>query len=417
MSTSVRSRLCALGACVVAVVLVAGCSSSKSSGSGAGSSSASSAATNSPSGTPILIGSSGSLTNPAFSEPELKAGLDAAVAGINAKGGVNGHPLKLDFCNSAYDPNKELSCARQLISDHVVSVVHPSIFADTSGAEFKLYKQAGITVFGGYGSNPFELTDDNSYPLSSGLIGWAYGEVKALKDAGVKKPAILIDTNPPSQFFGELLVGAFKALGYGDVPKVTGDDKADPTFATAAAKASANGTDGIVVGTGPVDFPVAVKALKASDYNGKLGAISATMEPPILKALGSNSEGFLVSSQLAFVTDTTNPGIQSFLTDMKSDNPDLIDDLSLAAWAAVQLFAKILETSKATDLNAAAFGEALTNLSTPVDINVIAPYKVKGVTSPVADYPRVLNATVQVGVVHNGAIVPNGKGFIDPFSG
>lgn len=416
MSSTLGRYLQAVAAALTAAALLAACSSSGSrSGSGGNGTTSSGGGSDS---SPILIGSSGSLHNPAFNEPELKAGLDAAVSAINAAGGVKGHQLKLDFCDSAYDPNKELSCARQLISDHVVAAVHPSIFADSSGAEFKLYNQAKVHVFGGYGVSPFELTDSSSYPLSSGLVGWVYGAAKALKDAGATKVSIVIDTNPPSQYFGMLAEQAFKALGYASVNKVTGDEKTDPTFATVAAKATGGGTDGILIGTGPVAFPGVVKAIKATGYTGKLGGISAIMEAPILKALGSSSEGFLVSSQLAFVTDSSNAGVKQFLADMQRYQPKApVDDLSLAAWAAVQLFAKIIATSTAANLDASAFNDALANLSTPIDIGVIAPYSVKGVTSPLPDFPRVLNATVQVGVVHNGQIVPDGKGFSNPFPG
>jgi ABC-type branched-subunit amino acid transport system substrate-binding protein len=420
MSTTIRRRLSATGAAVAALVLVAACSSGGSGSNSGGASTsavAGSSSAGAATGTPILIGSSGSLHNPAFNEPELKAGLDAGVASVNAAGGVKGHPLKLDFCDSAYDPNKELSCARQLIGDNVVAAVHPSIFADSSGAEFKLYSQAKIAVFGGYGVSPLELTDSNSYPLASGLVGWVYGAAKALKDSGAKKVSVVIDNNPPSQYFGVLAKSALTALGYPGVNVVTADETSDPTLAAAAAKAAAPGVDGILIGTGPVDFPSVVKEIKQGGYTGKIAAISATMEQPILKALGADSEGFLVSSQLSFVTDTANPGIKKFLSDMKDEPSGTIDDLSLAAWAAVQLFAKVLATSTATTLDAAAFDAALANLSTPIDISVIAPYKVAGVTSPLPDFPRVLNATVQVGTVHNGQIVPDGKGFSDPFTG
>jgi branched-chain amino acid transport system substrate-binding protein len=429
MAKRIRKQLYVVGAALTATVLVAACSSSggATSPSSAGGSPASTAASTSaagggstspvPSGSPILIGSSGSLTNPAYTEPELKAGLDAAVASVNAAGGVEGHPLKLDFCDSAYNPNKELSCARQLISDHVVAAVHPSIFADSSGAEFKLYQQADIPVFGGYGVNPFELADSNSYPLSGGLVGWVYGAAKALKEVGSTKISVVGDTNPPSQYFLSLAKGALKSLGYDNATSITGDDKADPTYDATAAKATANGTNGILIATGPVDFPVAVKAILATGYKGKISVIAPTLEPPILKTLGSATEGFLVSSQMAFVTDTANTGIQKFLGDMQKYQPSgTVDDLSLAAWAAVQLFAKVMETSTATTLNNVAFDAALANLSTPIDIGVIGPWSVKGVTSPLPTFPRILNATAQAGVVQGGKIVPDGKGFFDPFT-
>jgi branched-chain amino acid transport system substrate-binding protein len=418
MSRTLRAHFYTAAAAVTALLLVAACSSGNSPSAGGATTGSTTGSTNgAPSGSPIVIGSSGSLTNPAFTEPELKAGLDAAVASVNASGGINGHPLKLDFCDSAYNPNRELSCARQLISDHVVAAVHPSIFADSSGAEFKLYKQANIPVFGGYGVNPVELTDSNSYPLSSGLVGWVYGAAKAAKDAGATKISVVGDTNPPSQYFVTLAQSALKTLGYTKVRSITGDDKADPTYDTVAARATANGTNGILIGTGPVDFPVAVKAILATGYKGKISVIAPTLEPPILKTLGTSTEGFLVSSQMAFVTDTSNPGIQKFLADMQKYQPSgTIDDLSLAAWTAVQLFAKVMATSTATTYDNTAFDAALANLSTPIDTGVLAPWSVKGATSPLSSFPRVLNPSAQAGVVQNGKIVPDGKGFFDPFT-
>jgi hypothetical protein len=82
----------------------------------------------------------------------------------------------------------------------------------------------------------------------------------------------------------------------------------------------------------------------------------------------------------------------------------------------VELFAKVMATSTATTLDNAAFNAALANLSTPIDIGVLAPWAVKGVSSPVPSFPRILNGTAQAGVVQDGKIVPDGNGFFNPFS-
>ena len=107
---------------------------------GSGSSTAATRSTDSSkaSGTPILIGSEAPLTNPAVSFPEVKSGMEAAVATINAAGGIKGHPLQLDFCDTLLTANGELSCARKLrIADHVVAVIDATIVEDQSGAEFR----------------------------------------------------------------------------------------------------------------------------------------------------------------------------------------------------------------------------------------------------------------------------------------
>jgi hypothetical protein len=62
---------------------------------------------------------------------------------------------------------------------------------------------------------------------------------------------------------------------------------------------------------------------------------------------------------------------------------------------------------------------AFENLSDPVDIGTIAPYKVKGVTSPITGgfepAPRMFNQKVQLGTMQNGKFVATG-GFVDPFA-
>ena len=45
----------------------------------------------------------------------------AAARAINAAGGVNGHPLVVDSCNDQGDPNLSATCARKMVSDHVVA--------------------------------------------------------------------------------------------------------------------------------------------------------------------------------------------------------------------------------------------------------------------------------------------------------
>src|ERR1700677_4063798 len=88
------------------------------------------------SSTPILIGGMDSLSNPLYSAPETQSGLNAAIKDVNNHGGVNGHPLKLDFCNPNYEASLEYACTLQLIKAGVTALVSPSILADQTGREY-----------------------------------------------------------------------------------------------------------------------------------------------------------------------------------------------------------------------------------------------------------------------------------------
>jgi branched-chain amino acid transport system substrate-binding protein len=401
-SSVVRLAVVASGA----ALLAAACSSSGHNAalsSGAGTTAA----------TTIAIGGAGPLHNPAYNEPTLLTGLQAAVDSINAAGGVKGHKLKLNFCDTGYTVNGELSCAHQFVSEQVAAAVDPYFLADQSGAEVQLLQQAGIPIFGGQGLSPTELNNPDAYPLSSGLPGWTYGAVASLLRAGAKKISILVDTNPGSQFAGQLLAAAAKSAGI-TAPVVTGDPNADPTFAAAAAKATANGKNGVALFPSPVNVPKMIKALRQTGFQGKISLPTVILPAVFINALGAAGNGVLADSQVALTTDTSNPGVRQYLADMKKYGHNQVTDASIFAWSAVQLFAKAIAGGSSFD--AKGITAALSSLSTPVDINTVAPWHAAGVTSPLATFRRILNPTVTYGVVKNGQLVTEGGGFVNPFT-
>ena len=129
---------------------------------------------------------------------------------------------------------------------------------------------------------------------------------------------------------------------------VTADVTSDPTLSTAASKV-VQGANGIVMTPGPVVMPKIVPAIKATGYKGAISTITAlSLEPAILKAVGSSANGVLLDSQIAFTTQKSNKGVSQFLSDMKRYAPAAtIDNTSLVAWSAVMLYAKATAAAKA----------------------------------------------------------------------
>jgi ABC-type branched-subunit amino acid transport system substrate-binding protein len=399
------------------VLLAAACSSSKSS---TGSSSSSTAAQASragggggATGSPILVGSEIPLVSSVYNQPDAKTGLQAAVDAVNASGGVKGHPLKLEVCDTTYTVNGELSCARTLVADKVSAVIDPYILADQSGAEYTLFAQAGIAVFGSQGLSPAELNNPDVYPLGSGIPGWAYGTADQMLKAGATKITILITNDPVSEFIATLIEAAVKSGGK-SATTVVGDANSDPTFATAAAKATAGGVNGVILQPAPAALPKIITALKQSDYSGKIGVLSVSFPQAVIDALGAAANGVLVDSQAAFTTDTANTGVAKFIADMKKYGDNTVTDPSLFSWSSVELFAQAI--SAAATFDSAAIATALKSVSAPINIGTIGPWQSAGVTSPLPSFNRILNPTVDYGVVTNGKVVADGKGFVNPFT-
>jgi branched-chain amino acid transport system substrate-binding protein len=355
------------------------------------------------------------LSSPIYSIPQAKATLQAAVDSINAAGGVKGHPLKLDFCDTQFQASLELSCARQLISDHVVAVVDPTIVVDQSGAEFKLFKAAGIPYFGGAGTSTTETSDPNSYPLSSAGPGWSWGAVKALKLAGAKRIVIYANAGPAAGYISTQVSQAIKGLGVENAGTVLADLQADPTLASSAAKVVASGADGVFAAVS--DLPLEVEALSQAGYKGKIATTSALTGSEALKTLGALGNGILVSSQTAFYTDSSNPAVAGFLAAMQKYAPGTPVDSNLPGFfAGVELFAKVMETSTSSTPDSAAFIAALNNLATPINIGLIGPWAIKGRHPELSADPRILNPNIALGIVKNGVVVAYQQGFSDPFT-
>jgi branched-chain amino acid transport system substrate-binding protein len=365
-------------------------------------------------GSPITIGGAIPINSSVYNQPDAKTGLTSAISSINAAGGVNGHPLKLDFCDTQYTVNGELACARKLAADKVSAVVNPYFLADQSGAEVTLLAKAGIPIFGSQGLSPAELNSPDVYPLSSGLPGWAYGAAAQMLQAGATKISILIDTNPGSAFSASLVSAAVKSAGK-SAATVIGDPNSDPTFAAAAAKATKGGVDGVILTPSPLNLPKMITALKQSGYTGKIGTLTVIMPPVVVKALGAAGDGVLADSQVALTSDSSNPGVQKYTADMAKYGSNTITDSSLFNWSAVELFAKAI--AGASSFDAASIISTLNAVSTPIDIGTVGPWQVSGVTSPLSSFSRILNPTVSFGVVKGGQVVTSGSGqFVNPFT-
>lgn len=402
-------RAAKLGAVVVTAVTLT--AATACSGTGSGDASGSAGLT----GEPILIGSSAPETGQVYNTPEQPQGLRAAVAAINAAGGINGRPLQLEFCDGKFDPNAEINCARQLVSKKVVATVMPQFQADASDTAYKILDGAGIPMIGTDGHNPAGLTAANSYMLSSGLPGWFAGAMSALVSGGATKIAILVGPTPSAQFSGKLMADALDSAGITDHVTVTFDPKADPTGATAAAKATADGVDGVGLAMATSGIPVIVSAMRRGGYTGQIASVSSIITPAVIKAMGPDAEGIKLTSQIAFTTDSANKGVAEYTANLKALDPAAQpQDIGMFSWSAVQLFSAVAKGLPTVDQ--ASVKTAFDSLAQPIDIGTVAPWSIAGKTSPMPAYPRILNPNVQVGVVTNGVVVPDGKGFINPFS-
>lgn len=166
------------GVGLICALTVAACSSS---GGGSGGAPVN---TSKLTGSPIPImgtGTFGGVSNP---YPEMQVGISSAVDAINASGGINGHPLKLDICNDQDDPNVAQSCAQQAVANHDVAVVTGN--DSNSQSVIPTLQQAGIPFVGDITNSIYDATSPISFPAAPGGFNGNGADAVAAKAAGCK---------------------------------------------------------------------------------------------------------------------------------------------------------------------------------------------------------------------------------------
>ena len=121
-----------------------------------------------------------SLTSAAASFPEVKQAQQAAVDSINAAGGINGHQLKLEVCDSKFEVSAELGCFRSLTADErLPRSSGPWSSPIPVSPSTRWPRPPKTAVIGSPAYQPGELVSPVAFPLGPSVVGTTYGAVYA----------------------------------------------------------------------------------------------------------------------------------------------------------------------------------------------------------------------------------------------
>ncbi|MGQ9494355.1 MAG: ABC transporter substrate-binding protein [Anaerolineae bacterium] len=149
---------------------------------------------------PIIIGGITDLSgNGSVLGTAVARGWELAVADINAKGGVNGRPLKLIVYDCRSDPQEAISLFKRLADVDKAAIVVGPPFSNVGLAVAPVADEKGLVFFGQFGDPRCMLGEklDSLHPymflvqpsaIQTGIIGGAY----PFEVLGLKKAAVLI---------------------------------------------------------------------------------------------------------------------------------------------------------------------------------------------------------------------------------
>jgi branched-chain amino acid transport system substrate-binding protein len=123
-----------------------------------------------PDAEPIKIGLINQEDTPLGSFPEVRGGVEAAAAWVNAElGGVDGRRIEIISCVSSFSVEQSQGCAQELVQDDVVALVGG--IDVTSNGSIPVLQQNGIPVVGGIPANLAEQQSELNFFFSGGVAG------------------------------------------------------------------------------------------------------------------------------------------------------------------------------------------------------------------------------------------------------
>jgi branched-chain amino acid transport system substrate-binding protein len=365
------------------------------------------AATSTPAaGTPIQIAAAYPINTSLQNFEEVGSGIKAAVKAINAKGGINGHPLRLSTCDNQNDANLGAQCTRQAVDEHAVAAIfwHDNTYASLDAP---IFASAKIPVFD-FNGNPPDFVPSIGWGISGGPAVNQLATPTAFKRLGAKTVAFFTRDFPAATAGAPVVAVGARAAGVkfvGTVAFPTGTTDYSPY----ALKLKQLGADSVFMNTAFAQTIGIMKAAAQIGYNPIWSINGANVTDEGLAQLPNNGEGLIAGNPSPSWRDTS-PGVKEFNKEMTASGiaPDDARHRgggALAAWIDTYIFAGIAKQIKGPVTNASVYAMLNSKKVKPVNVFGLTTFdpRKKGPTA----YPRMFGSTIYYTVAKGGVLVPD----------
>lgn len=396
------------GVTCLMTALVTGCASSDPAAGGGGGASAS----------PIKVMTMGTFEAPAigFKIPEAPGGVQARAKYINAHGGINGHKVEVEVCNTAGNVSTATQCARKAVSEGVVAVVRTMTGPEEPGI-YPVLEKAGIPVIAATINTPVAGGSPVAFGLTNSVATQG-AAMNLLGTAGATKISALVSAALEAPTTTGILKAGIEGAGaeLGDVVYVAPTAVDITPF---VAQAVAGGVDGLFVAAPGPQLVSLIKGVRAQGFKGNISTLGTLVTDSTVKALGPAAENLHVVNTMASLSPSAT-ALPKYREDMASYDKSLpINENSLAAWMAMWTFERVAAEIKG-GIDSSSVLKAMNGV-TKLDMGgIILPLTTTS-AEPVPGQPaitRLFNPHVTYGVVKDGKFGPFGDAdFFNAYSG
>ncbi|MFB7464029.1 ABC transporter substrate-binding protein [Streptomyces sp. NPDC056224] len=356
---------------------------------------------------------------------------------VNARGGINGHKLRVLTCNEKNTPTGAADCARKAVKEKAIAVV--GSYSQHGRAFMAPLEAEGIPFIGGYGVTSEEFQSTLSYPVNGGqpvlLAGAGHQLARACSQVALVRPDTLAGDSMPV-----LLNAGLKANKLADASDIqAAEDSAD--FSPEAREALSDTTTAVAGATNAKDTKDAKDPKDARDkgrgcVTAVLGERTETFfdafrraadtqnrKPQISSVLGSVSqslvdrtggkespfEGAFLTSWYPVAGDPLWQPMRTVIADYAfgDDTVDPDDTGAQTTWIAYTVLSEVVKRFKEDEAITARKVGRMLNQSQAIKTGGLTPdlsWRYQDMRA-VAGFPRIVNGRVTFQIVQSGRLI------------
>ena len=314
--------------------------------------------------TPVRIGQSIALTGPLGDlGSAMHQGAQAAFAGVNARGGVNGRRIELTTLDDGYDVARSVTNVNQLLAMPDCLALFNCMGTPMIDAMLPKVIESGIPFFAPFTGAQLSRTKTarNVFNIRASYADEAEKLVQHLSTIGIQRIGIVYQNN---SFGKEVFDSARQSMSRLKLPEaaaVTVENNASDAGAAAAKLAEAN-PEAVVIGLAGKPTLEFVKAFRALRRGVTLYALSVMGTPATVKALGADATGMAISQVVPLPSNVVTPVVRDFQAAWKASGATAEPShLALEGYINARVFAEALQRAGRNPTRA-AFIDATWNL-------------------------------------------------------
>ncbi|WP_435974657.1 ABC transporter substrate-binding protein [Streptomyces sp. Qhu_M48] len=348
---------------------------------------------------------------------------------VNARGGIDGHELRVLTCNEHNTSTGAAACARRAVREKAVAVV--GSYSQNGRAFMAPLEAAGIPYIGGYGISEDEFTSPLSYPVNGGQASLIAGHGMQLAGSCRTVSLVRPDTLAGDKLPELLNSGLRKASHRGavDIPAV--EDAAEYTAQADRAREKAgdrNGCVTAVLGERTQTFFDSFRRLPEREDDGgsggkkdgvRISSVLGSVGQPVIDRTGgahSPFEGAFVTGWYPEASDKSWAPMREVIQEhaFADNRVDPADAGVQTTWIAYTVLKDVVEALDTDTVTAGQIAHAL-DRGERIDTGGLTPalrWKYEDLLGA-PGFPRIVNHEVTFQVVRKGRLVAQKPGFVD----